>query len=177
MSTNNDIRAKTRSAGEIIFVAVALGFSLVLLSQITNQTVWVDSTKSFAGQPRFWPAVALISMTVSLTIYFLRLRRRRPQPRDWSEARRWLEPLEYALWFMAFVFLVPIVGFLPMGILFSMGLTWRIGYRDRSYLLIAAMFAVCTVIFFKGLLGVKIPGALIYEVLPTTLRSFFILYL
>jgi hypothetical protein len=38
-------------------------------------------------------------------------------------------------------------------------------------------FAIAVVLVFKGLLSVRIPGALLYEYLPGPLRSFAILYL
>lgn len=177
MSGSSDLQAKTRSAGENIFIAAALLIAVLLLSQLTGQTVWVDDAKSFAAQPRFWPAVALVAMVASLAMHFWFVRRRKPQSRDWMEARRWIEPLEFAIWFMVFVFLVPYVGFLPMSIAFAVALTRRLGYRDRRFVLLAALFAIITVILFKGLLGVKIPGAMIYEMLPGSIRNFFILYL
>ncbi len=58
-------------------------------------------------------------MVVSFALHLVRMRRRRPDRLDWTEARRWLEPLEYVAWFMAYVLLVPIVGFLPMSLIFA----------------------------------------------------------
>jgi len=177
LSIESDLSPKTRTAGQTLFVIGALALSLLLLSQITTQTVWIEKSKSFAAQPRFWPAVALVMMVGSFALHLILMRRRRPDRLDWVEARRWLEPLEYVLWFMAYVFLVPVIGFLPMSLLFACALTYRLGYRGAAYQVFAALFAIGTVILFKGLLGVKIPGAAIYEVLPGALRSFFILYL
>ncbi|WP_138069669.1 tripartite tricarboxylate transporter TctB family protein [Sulfitobacter sp. EhC04] len=177
MSIESDLQARTRVAGQAVFILGALGLSLLLLSQITTQTVWIEDAKSFPAQPRFWPGVAIAMMVTSFGLHLLLMRRRRPDRLDWVEARRWLEPLEYVLWFMAYVFLVPVAGFLPMSLIFACALTWRLGYRDAGYFWVAALFAVCTVALFKGLLGVKIPGAAVYDALPGTLRSFFILYL
>ncbi len=177
MSQLSDLQTRTRSAGQFLFVAGALIGAIILGSQITGQTQWTDNAKSFAGQPRFWPAVSIISMVVGLGLHLYWLPRRRPRRADWVEARRWLEPVEYAGWFMAYVFLVPWIGFLPMSIALACALTWRLGYKSRKSLLLAALFAVATVFIFKGLLGVKIPGAAIYEFLPIGLRNLFILYL
>ncbi|QFT59573.1 Tripartite tricarboxylate transporter TctB family protein [Sulfitobacter sp. THAF37] len=177
MSIESDLQARTRIAGQAPFILGALGLSLLLLSQITTQTEWIADADSLAAQPRFWPGVALALMVGGFALHLLRMRRRRPDRLDWVEVRRWLEPLEYVLWFMAFVYLVPIVGFLPMSILFGCALVWRLGYRGAGYYWTAILFAVGMVTLFKGLLGVKIPGASLYEVLPGALRSFFILYL
>ncbi|APE45435.1 hypothetical protein BOO69_11055 [Sulfitobacter alexandrii] len=173
----SDLQARTRVAGQAPFILGALGLSLLLLSQITTQTEWIADSDSLAAQPRFWPGVAIALMVCSFALHFWLMRRRRPDRLDWVEVWRWLEPLEYVLWFMAYVFLVPIVGFLPMSILFGFTLVWRLGYRGAGYYWAAFFFAIGMVALFKGLLGVKIPGAMIYEPLPAPLRSFFILYL
>lgn len=176
MDEETDIQARTRTAGQVVFVGAALILTLFLLSQITYQTTWV-ADESFAAQPRFWPAVAILSMVAGFALQFWQLKRRRPTRLDWAEARRWLEPLEYLGWFMGYVFLVPWIGFLLMSLIFACALTWRLGYRTPFYIWLAAGFAVATVLLFKGFLGVKIPGAALYELLPDGLRSFFILYL
>lgn len=177
MSTESELQARTRVSGQIVFVGAALLVSLVLLSQIPSQTVWIEDAKSFAAQPRFWPAVAIVTMVVTIGLHFWLMKRRRPARADWAEARRWLEPLEYAVWFMVYVFAVPWIGFLPMSIAFAAALTWRLGYRSALYIWLALAFAVGTVILFKGILGVKIPGAALYELLPDTVRSFALQYL
>ncbi len=172
----DDIQPKTRSAGQIAFVVIVFALSVILLAQITRQTAWAEDAQ-FAAQPRFWPGIALITMVAGFGIHLFRMQRRRPNTADWVELRRWTEPLEYMAWFMAYVFIVPVIGFLPVSIIFAVALTYRLGYRQRPIFLIAALFAVSVVVLFKGFLGVKIPGAALYELLPGGLRSFFILYL
>ena len=177
MASETDLVAKTRSAGLLIFVAGSLALVLLLASQTGSQTVWTENARNFAGQPRLWPAIGLGLMATGFGLHLLRLRRRWPNRLDWIEARRWLEPAEYAAWFMAYVFTVPIVGFLPMSLVFACALAWRLGYRGRLPMVLAAAFAIATVILFKAILSVNIPGGQIYEVLPGGLRSFFLTYL
>lgn len=172
-----DIQARTRSAGQVGFVLAALALALLLLVNLRGQTLWVENTKSFAAQPRFWPAVAIVVMVAGFGAHLLRMRRRRFNAADRIEMRRWVEPLEYAGWFMAYVFAVPWVGFLPMSLLLACAMAWRLGYRSRRWLALASLFALVTVALFKGFLGVKIPGAALYELLPGTARNFAILYL
>ena len=167
---------KGRRAGQVLFAIFAVGASALLLSQIDSQTKWVEGTK-FAAQPRFWPAVGLFSMTVFAVLHLWRLPRRAIRRDDWREGRKWLEPLEYAVWFMGYVFLVPVVGFLPMTVGFAVALTLRLGYRGGRWMLIAALFGIAVVLIFKAFLGVKIPGAAFYEIFPEPLRSFAILNL
>ncbi|CUH64513.1 Tripartite tricarboxylate transporter TctB family protein [Thalassovita gelatinovora] len=177
MADEIDTQIRTRSAGQLGFVVAALLLSLLLLINLPGQTLWLENSKSFAAQPRFWPAVAIVVMVICFALHLLRMRRRGFSKLDRAELRRWVEPLEYALWFMVYVVAVPWLGFLPMSLVLACALTWRLGYQSKTYLGLAALFAVVTVILFKGLLGVKIPGAALYEILPGGLRNFAILYL
>lgn len=177
MSDESDFTPRSRVAGQLPFVAGALALSLLLLSQIGGQTVWVEDAGSFAAQPRFWPGVAIGTMCAAFGLHLWRMQRRRPNRADRDEMRRWLRPFEFVVWFMVFVYTVPIVGFLPMSVGFACALTWRLGYRDWRMLLVAAVFAVVTVVVFKGFLGVRIPGAALYELLPAGPRGFFLQYL
>ena len=94
---------------------------------------------------------------------------------DWGEARKWAFVGEYVLWFMAYVVAVPILGYLPVTLIFVPLLAWRMGYRSRKMMAISIGFAIVVVVLFKSFLSVKIPGGMIYEYLPTAARSFFIL--
>ncbi|MFC3118584.1 tripartite tricarboxylate transporter TctB family protein [Jhaorihella thermophila] len=128
------------------------------------------------AQPRFWPAVGLGLMTVLSAIHLCRLPWRRITRYDWREARKWLSVLEFAGWFMGYVLLVPVIGYLPVTLVFVPLLSWRMGYRGGRMLGLAALFALAVVVVFKSFLAVKIPGGAAYEYLPDGLRSLFILY-
>ena len=51
-----------RRPGDIVFAALFLALSIILLSQLVEQTAFRTGNK-LAAQPRFWPAVSLIGMT------------------------------------------------------------------------------------------------------------------
>ena len=150
--------------------------AVILLTQIGQQTRWIGKTKLVA-QPRFWPAVGLGLMAVAGGLHLWKLPWRHITRYDRWEARKWASVLEYALWFMVYVLLVPILGYLPVTLVFVPALIWRMGYRSRFMLGVGVIFAVAVVVLFKSFLGVKIPGGAVYEYLPGGLRSFFILYL
>ncbi|KUP94418.1 tripartite tricarboxylate transporter TctB family protein [Tritonibacter horizontis] len=162
--------------GQLLFILSFLMLSAVLLSLIGQQTAWVKKT-SFFAQPRFWPAVGVGGMVLFTALHLWRLPFRRIERADLREALRWGAGLEFALWFMGYVMLVPWVGYLPMTMIFVPLLARRMGYRRPRMMAISFGFAVLTVLVFKGLLAVRIPGALLYEYLPDGLRSFAILYL
>ncbi len=177
MDNSELLQVKTKTSGQVVFVVAGLALSLFLLSQIGSQTEWSERARNIGSQPRLWPAIALITMVLGFALHFWRMRRRRPNALDWVEARRWVEPLEYLVWFLIYVAAVPRLGFMPMSILFACALTYRLGYRQKPALAIAGAFAIAMVVLFKGLLGVNIPGAQIYEYLPDSIRTFFLVYL
>ncbi|OIQ31213.1 MAG: hypothetical protein BM562_09125 [Alphaproteobacteria bacterium MedPE-SWcel] len=162
--------------GQLLFVLTFLTLSVLLMSVIGQQTAWVQKTAVFA-QPRFWPAVAVAGMVVLSALHLWRLPFRRIGRADLREVLKWAQALEYALWFMAYVLLVPLIGYLPVTLVFVPALARRMGYRSRRMRMIAVIFAGATVVLFKAVLAVRIPGAALYEFLPDAWRSFAILYL
>ena len=176
MSSLEEKRFPGPLRGQLIFAIVFFVVALLLLSQIGEQTKWVKRTKFFA-QPRFWPAVGLIGMVVFGGLHLWKLPRRRFDRFDYREWRIWFLAIEWVGWFLLYVLLVPIIGYLPTTMIFMPLITWRLGYRDKPMLWVAAIFGTLVVVLFKSLLQVKIPGGLIYEYLPSALRSFFILNL
>lgn len=176
MSQDELSRQIGRRSGQIIFAIAFLSASALLLSQIGDQTKWAKKTEFFA-QPRFWPAVGLAGMVLFGALHLWRLPRRKLDRFDRNEVLIWAQVLEYALWFMGYVMLVPLVGYLPVTVAFMPLMVRRMGYRDRRLLWISAAIGALIVVLFKSFLNVKIPGAALYEYLPGALRGFFILNL
>lgn len=174
MSTPEERRFKGPLRGQLIFAVVFLVTAIVLLLLIGDQTKWVKRTKFFA-QPRFWPAVAIIGMVVFGGLHLWKLPRRKFHRTDYVEWQVWLFSIEWILWFLIYVVLVPIIGYLPVTMAFMPILVWRLGYRDRLMMWISTLFGATVVVLFKSLLEVKIPGAMLYEYFPGPVRSFFIL--
>ena len=167
----------TRQPGDTAFAAFLLLFSLFLFWQMWSQTVW-QASGSFAAQPGFWPRLAISGMVICAALNLQQsLRRRFGRASTAAEIGTWFRSVEYALWFMAYVFLTPLVGYLPASVLFAVSLAWRSGYRGWRALGWAAIGAVAVVVLFKAFLSVRIPGGALYEVLPHDLRNFMILYL
>lgn len=169
-----------RQSGDTTFNAACLLLSLFLFTQMWSQTTWAPG-QSFAAQPGFWPRLAVMGMMLfsALNLYI--------SIRDPSREERltglgeevvlWLRSVEFALWFMAYVFATPVIGYLAASVLFAVTLAFRVGYRSGKALIWAAAVGAATVLLFKSFLQVKIPGGAIYETLPDGIRSFFVLYL
>ena len=172
--TVEERRFKGPIRGQLIFALLFLGLSILLLSQLGDQTKWIKKTK-FAAQPRLWPMIALGGMVLFTGMHLWRLPRHRLSRVDWIEAKRWLEVIEYCGWFMVYVWLVPNLGYLLSTLIFLPLLTFRVGYKNKKMIFYAMGIGVSIVIIFKSFLEVKIPGGVIYEFLPNALRSFFIL--
>ena len=167
---------RERRAGDLVFAVLFLLLAVFLLTQLGDETKWVKRTKFFA-QPAFWPTVSLIGMAFFAALHYLGAVVSPKRPGRMAEVKLWLRSLEFAGWFLVYVWLVPVAGYLPVTMVFCAALTWRLGYRAPRWYLLAACFGAAVVVLFKGFLSVKIPGALLYEYFPDALRNFFILNL
>jgi hypothetical protein len=173
--TLQEMFKRYRRPGDFFFAMLFLLFGMFLLVNIPDQTVYVKRTKMFA-QPAFWPILSIGLMTAFAALHAIssfvspRLEGR------WQEVTFWLRSLEYVIWFMAYVAIVPLAGYLFSTILFTVAITYRLGYRGRQAWVAATGSAVVIVVLFKSFLQVKVPGGEVYELLPTALRSFMLTY-
>lgn len=176
MSDNLEDSFRGPKRGQILFAVIFLAISAVLASLLWDQTTWKNG-KDLFSQARFWPAIGVFGMVGFTALHIWHLPRRRFARADWIEGRYWLTVFEFIAWFLAYVWLVPLIGYLPVTLVFVAALTRRMGYRSRKMFWISIAFGLVVVVLFKGFLQVKIPGAALYEYLPGGIRNFFILYL
>lgn len=170
------ILRRDRHPGDLVFAAAFLLISVVLVSQLGEQAPWVKRTKLFA-QPAFWPTVSLIGMLFFAVLHCLGALLSTRAPGRGSEVIFWIRSVEYAAWFLLYVWIVPKIGYLGATILFTLILTFRVGYRTRGMFVSATVMAIGIVVIFKAFLQVKIPAGQIYEYLPDGIRNFMLLYL
>lgn len=175
VKTLQSLFKRYRRPGDLVFAGVVLLFSVFLLSQLFDQTVFKSSGKLVA-QPRFWPAVSLIGMTIFAVFHLIGSASSERIEGRWKEVLLWISSLEYAGWFIAYAALVPIVGYLPSTIVFAVLLTIRAGFRNRAALLAAAGCAILIVLLFKTFLQVKLPAGQLYDSLPDGLRQIMLTY-
>lgn len=177
IKTLQDLFQRYRRPGDLTFAAAFFVISLILLAALPSQTAWVNGVDFFA-QPRFWPGVAVVSMAVFSGFHLIGALVSQRIPGRWSEMAYWLRSVEFALWFMAYVAVVPWIGYLAGSILLALTLALRLGYRDKRMLLAAVAISIAVVILFKAVLQVRIPAGEIYQLLPAGgLRTFFMVYL
>ncbi len=160
--------------GQSVFAVCFLGFALVLFLLLPYQTTRVESA-TWHTQPGFWPIISITGMVIFGVFHLWRLPRRKFEKMDLKEATLWVRGFEFVLWFMAYVLLVPLIGYLPSTLIFVLPMIYRQGYRRPFYFYCGALFVFAVVVFFKVLLEVKIPGAALYEMFPENVRNFLIL--
>jgi len=171
-----DLFKRQRRPGDLIFSLLFFALCLFLAFNLKDQTTWSNGTK-LPAQPAFWPYVSCGIMTFFSLLHLLSGLMSPTTRGRWVEVGFWLRSIEYAIWFMAYVFIVPILGYLPSTIVFTFMLSYRIGFRSINHLVMAAVFGITVVVLFKSFLQVKVPGGQIYEYLPAALRSFMLTYL
>ena len=186
MASGRHMERDERAAdtGAWLFAALFCGATLLLLLQVGDQTKYKPAGSLFA-QPRFWPALALGGMLLFGIGHLGSLWRGRRAGGDGlnrqggqilpilADAAR---VLEFALWFMAYVWITPLTGYLPATICFMCFLAVRTGYRDWQMIGCAGVTGAVIVLLFKTMLAVKIPGGAVYEMLPESFRALMIAY-
>ncbi len=175
--TIDELKAIERLGGDRLFAFFIVAVSVCLLALIFDQTQWKNG-KALLSQPVFWPGLSLVGMVICAAVYLVQsLRARHYSGWERRESCVWLRCLEFPFWFMAYVFAVPVVGYLPATMVFCPLLARRMGYADRATLLWATAMGAIIVILFKSFLQVRVPGGALYEYLPGAFRNFMILYL
>jgi hypothetical protein len=172
-----EIAPVARRRGDVVFAIAALIFAVVMLALIGEQTELVKRLQ-WTHQPRFWPVVSLGGMALFGLLYAIGSVRDRhregPSSSRAVELFLWLRAGEFAVWFMVYVFVVPVLGYLVTTILFSALLAYRAGYRTPRMMAYAVVVGIGIVLIFKTFLSVKIPGGAVYEVFPEAVRNFLI---
>ena len=175
IKTLQSLFKRYRRPGDIVFAWVFFALSVWLLSQIADQTAYRAGSKLVA-QPRFWPAVSLSGMCFFASLHLIGSVFSERINGRWKEVLLWVSALEFAAWFIAYAYVVPIIGYLPATILVSILLVARAGYRNRRVFISALGMAFVIVLLFKTFLQVKLPAGRIYEVLPDGIRQIMLTY-
>ena len=159
----------------------ALVASVSLLTQIDAQTKWIKRV-DLTMQPRLWPILALVLMVVSAlamcVVGFRKLRSNQVQSAlsERSLLLEWWLPLEYSLWFLAYVYVVGLAGYLLATLGFMLVLTYRAGFREKLWFGWAVVVGLTVVLSFRTALQVRLPSGQLYEFLPPEFRNFMITY-
>lgn len=165
---------------ELAFSAAAFLFAVFLWFNTGAELKTVKGASAL-NQPGFWSLLSIYGMlgfgVMNLGICIRRnLSTRQGAPMG-PELLFWLRSAEFTGWFLAYVLIVPRLGYLPSTLLFSTALTLRLGYRSARFLWVSVGLSLAVVLFFRSFLQVKIPAGAAYELLPAGLRNLFLIYL
>ena len=167
---------RERRPGDLVFAVLFLILAAFLAYRLPDQVLWPPG-RPLVGQPAFWPAVSVGAMLVFASLHWLGSVCSPRIPGRWTEVGFWCRSVEYALWFLAYVLVMPTLGYLPTSVAVAVLLTLRLGYRGGRPPLAAALVAAGIVVMFRGVLQVKVPSGALYEYLPGALRGFARIYL
>ena len=162
-----------------VFALCALLLAVTLLSLADTELKWKRDA-SFYLQPGFWSIIALSGMGLFSLASLAQPPWKRHKLPHFNGAlwmRDWFGPAEFVVYFLAYVYLVPRLGYLPSTMLVFPLLVLRTGYRGRKYLALSWIVGIAIVVLFKSLLQVKIPGGEWYSLFPDAIRNFLVLRL
>lgn len=165
IQTLQDLFQRYRRPGDFFIALLSHLFALFLIASLPFQVTWVENVKIFA-QPAFWPSVAIFGMAIFSGLHLLGAILSERLPGRLEEVLVWVRALEYAGWFLAYVAMVPLAGYLFATIAFCVLMTLRLGYRSAGWIFAAVAFAFVVVVLFKGVLQVNIPSGAWYDRLP-----------
>lgn len=182
--TSNFAETKSRPRGDLVFSALLFLFALFLISQLETEAKWIENLP-LLKQPRFWPVLTLggflIFATGNLIQSILDARRNKRrhygyQYLPWDELLTWVKPLEFASYFLLYVFAIPLIGYLLSTLLFCPLLTLRMGFKTKKFIIISLLAGLIIVVVFRTILSVKLPAGEIYNLFPDQIRNFLMLY-
>ncbi|WP_331460027.1 tripartite tricarboxylate transporter TctB family protein [Cochlodiniinecator piscidefendens] len=171
LKTFQELFKRDRRPGDLVFAWMFLFFCGFLLINLGGQVQW-GMRGSLVAQPAFWPTISVVGMSFFAVMHLIGSLSSPRIPGRMKEFRFWLRSLEYVVYFLAYVSMVPIIGYLLGTLIFALFLTFRLGYRRPTAFCVTAVFAVAVVLIFRAGLRVKIPAGQIYEHLPDAIRSF-----
>ena len=170
---------QSNQTGQRIFAICILLIAVTLLFMADTELKWKKNA-DFHKQPGFWSIIALSAMAAfsALQLMLPPWKLRMPADFQWKPwLQAWFGPVEYAIYFLVYVWLVPLIGYLPATLLVFPLLVLRAGYRERKYLAFSWIVGIAVVVLFKSILQVKIPGGEFYSVFPEAVRNFLVLRL
>lgn len=162
---------------QVFFGVAAFLLASFLLLKLPEETKYFEGLVWYK-QPSLTPAVSIIGM---LLFGFFQAIQYFRKGVAWDNAifkqeiSAWVRALEFVVWFMLYVMLVPYLGYLLATMFFMGALVYRQGYRSFKAQAASFIISFLIVFTFKSFLQVKIPGGLIYEYLPAALRNFMLI--
>lgn len=158
----------------LVFAIVSCGLFLLLPWQTRSG----PQGSGWWTQPWLMPGITLGVLALANLESLRRayLFARKPTDREKSEARseilKWFRPLEYFLYFLAYLFSLKYLGYFLSTALFIQFLLWRSGLASARWRLAGLGAALFMTAIFRWGLGVWVPTAELYDLFPDAIRKF-----
>ena len=158
-----------------VFAAI----SLVLLALLPVATHPGPASSGWWTQPRLVPGIALTILLLANLATLLRawreLKANPPSASEKDEAlsaiRGWLRPVEFFAYFLGYIWLLGRAGYFLSTLLFIQFLLLRTGLRSRGWVLAGFGAALMMTVVFRWGLGIWVPTADVYALLPEAARK------
>ncbi len=159
-------------------VFAAVSFFLLFLLPVATDTGPANS--GWWTQPWLMPSATLailcLANLITLARGWIQLRSSPPQAAEtgeaWAAIRGWFRPLEFFLYFLAYIWLLGRIGYFFSTLLFIQFLLVRTGLRSLRWILAGFGAALVMTVVFRWGLGIWVPTADIYALLPDAARKF-----
>ena len=93
------------------------------------------------------------------------------------EVSKYVAALEFVAYFILYTLFVPVLGYLLSTLILGTYMTWRLGYRNWTWVFRGALSSFAIVIIFRTVLQIKTPsGIWLYDQMPNTFRTFMLTY-
>lgn len=182
MSAFEEETAESPSPGRLVVAVFFLLFGACGLALLPAFTGTSPGNEGWFTQPWLMPSLALTLLTVAALIHTLQVwRDRRAVPADGQETLPrelwvWLRAAEFFVWYVAYIWLLGVLGYSLSTFVFIAGLGMRVGLRQPRWILAALGMTVAMTLLFRLGLKIWVPAADIYEFLPKGLRNVVQLY-
>ena len=183
MSAFEEETAQDSAPGRMILALFFLVFGAGGLALMPFQTRTSPGDEGWFTQPWLMPLLTLTLLTAISLIYTVRLWRDRENFRInlaggamVGELWMWLRSAEFFFWYVAYIWLLGVVGYGISTFLFVAGLGFRVGLRRPKWLLAALGATLAMTLLFRLGLEIWVPPAALYDALPKSIGIFLQLY-
>ena len=183
MSAFEEETAQDSAPGRMILALFFLVFGAGGLALMPFQTRLAPGDEGWFTQPWLMPLLTLALLTAVSLIYTVRIWRDRENTLASNTGKAlagelwmWLRSAEFFFWYVAYIWLLGVVGYGISTFIFVADLGFRIGLRHPKWLLAALGATIAMTLLFRLGLEIWVPPAALYDILPRSIGNFLQLY-
>lgn len=166
--------------GTGVFYGIMAVISVVLLLLLPVETEPGPADQGWWTQPILMPAISLVFFAITAVYLFIQHILTSRKHGTWHESEvvkaelfQWVQPLEFFVYYVIYIYLLGIVGYFLSSFIFAVGVGMRVGLRSRRWVWAMLAFTLAITALFRWGLSIWFPSAALFELLPGGLRIFF----